>query len=102
MKLLTRTMICLFPVILILDGTGRAARGYAYTRHLLYGPVSPHDDPDDHFDLACLYAIPEVDIKAVILDQGANIGEAGPHSRCSNSTGSLAGRRPPRSGLPNL
>jgi len=30
----------------------------------------PHDDPDDHFDIACLYAIPEVDIKAVILDQG--------------------------------
>ena len=30
----------------------------------------PHDDPDDHFDLACMYAIPEFDIKAVILDQG--------------------------------
>lgn len=30
----------------------------------------PHDDPDDHFDIACLYAIPEIDIKAVILDQG--------------------------------
>jgi hypothetical protein len=30
----------------------------------------PHDDPDDHFDIACLYAIRDVDIKAVILDQG--------------------------------
>jgi hypothetical protein len=30
----------------------------------------PHDDPDDHFDMACLYAIPEIDIKAIILDQG--------------------------------
>ena len=30
----------------------------------------PHDDPDDHFDLACMYAIPEFDIKAIILDQG--------------------------------
>ena len=30
----------------------------------------PHDDPDDHFDIACLYAIQEIDIKAVILDQG--------------------------------
>jgi hypothetical protein len=30
----------------------------------------PHDDPDDHFDLATLYAIPELDIKGVVLDQG--------------------------------
>jgi len=30
----------------------------------------PHDDPDDHFDIACMYAIPEFDIKAIILDQG--------------------------------
>ena len=30
----------------------------------------PHDDPDDHFDLATLYAMPELDIKAVVLDQG--------------------------------
>ncbi|HUU29983.1 MAG TPA: nucleoside hydrolase [archaeon] len=31
----------------------------------------PHDDPDDHFDLATIYAIPELDLKAIILDQGA-------------------------------
>jgi hypothetical protein len=30
----------------------------------------PHDDPDDHFDLATLYAMPELDIRAVVLDQG--------------------------------
>ena len=30
----------------------------------------PHDDPDDHFDLATLYAMPELDIKGIILDQG--------------------------------
>lgn len=30
----------------------------------------PHDDPDDHFDLAALYAIPELHIKGVVLDQG--------------------------------
>ena len=30
----------------------------------------PHDDPDDHFDIACLYAIEEVEMKAIILDQG--------------------------------
>jgi hypothetical protein len=31
----------------------------------------PHDDPDDHYDLACLFALPEFDIKGIILDQGA-------------------------------
>jgi len=31
---------------------------------------APADDPDDYYDLACLYAIPEFDIRAVILDQG--------------------------------
>ncbi len=30
----------------------------------------PHDDPDDHFDLATLFMMPEVDIKIVVLDQG--------------------------------
>ena len=30
----------------------------------------PHDDPDDHFDLSSIYAITEIDIKAIILDQG--------------------------------
>ena len=30
----------------------------------------PHDDPDDHFDLATLYAMSELDIKAIVLDQG--------------------------------
>lgn len=30
----------------------------------------PHDDPDDHFDLATLFAIPEFDIRAVLLDLG--------------------------------
>ncbi len=30
----------------------------------------PHDDPDDHFDLATLYAITNIDLKAIILDQG--------------------------------
>lgn len=30
----------------------------------------PHDDPDDHYDLACLLAIAEFDIRGIILDQG--------------------------------
>ena len=30
----------------------------------------PHDDPDDHFDLAAIYAMPEFDLKGIVLDQG--------------------------------
>jgi len=32
----------------------------------------PHGDPDDHFDLATLFALPELDVKAILLDQGAH------------------------------
>ncbi|MHB8900720.1 MAG: nucleoside hydrolase [Thermoguttaceae bacterium] len=34
----------------------------------------PHDDPDDHYDLATLLALPEVDVKCVIIDM-VNIGQ---------------------------
>jgi hypothetical protein len=30
----------------------------------------PYDDPDDHFDLAVLYALEELDMRGIILDQG--------------------------------
>lgn len=30
----------------------------------------PHDDPDDHFDLATLMAIREIEVKALLLDLG--------------------------------
>ena len=30
----------------------------------------PHDDPDDHFDITSLYAMEELDIQGIVLDQG--------------------------------
>ena len=30
----------------------------------------PHEDPDDHFDLATLYATPGFDLRGIVLDQG--------------------------------
>ena len=30
----------------------------------------PPDDPDDHVDLATLFALPELEVRAIILDQG--------------------------------
>jgi hypothetical protein len=39
---------------------------------VIYGTdlFHPHVDPDDHFDLATLFALPELDVKAILLDQG--------------------------------
>lgn len=37
-----------------------------YSTDLLH----PYDDPDDHFDLATLLALPELDVRAIILDLG--------------------------------
>ena len=71
-----RYLLQLILIILLLPGTGSGASGPARRKTKI--PViyctdlfHPHDDPDDHFDLASLYAIPELEIKAVILDQGA-------------------------------
>jgi hypothetical protein len=32
--------------------------------------MHPHDDPDDHFDLACMFSMPEADLRAIVLDRG--------------------------------
>ena len=65
-----------FPAILCAVGGGWAAMS-APARAVPAVPViyctdlfHPHDDPDDHFDLATLYAMPELDIKGIVLDQG--------------------------------
>ncbi len=30
----------------------------------------PHDDPDDHYDLLTLFALPEFDIRGIVIDMG--------------------------------
>ena len=60
------------------DGTNRpSAVTSGPTRRRALLPVihctdllHPHGDPDDHFDLATLYAMAGIDLKAVVLDQG--------------------------------
>jgi len=37
----------------------------------------PIDDPDDHFDLATVYSLPEIDLRGIVLDQGAKLPAAG-------------------------
>ncbi len=51
----------------------------------------PHDDLDDHFDLACLYALEELDLKGIVLDQGLKQREK-PGSIPIQQLNSLTGR----------
>ena len=37
-----------------------------YSTDLLH----PHDDPDDHYDLATLFSLPEFDVRGIVLDLG--------------------------------
>jgi hypothetical protein len=55
--------------LLIPAGLARAA---APRTPVIYGTdlFHPHVDPDDHFDLATLFALPELEVKAILLDQG--------------------------------
>lgn len=63
---LKRTVPILFCFCFLSVYTACAAVPLIYCSDLFH----PHDDPDDHFDLACIYAIEEFDLKAIILDQG--------------------------------
>ncbi len=63
-------VVCLFSVPELLRAAP-APSPVIYSTDLMH----PHDDPDDHFDLACLFALPEVDLRAVILDNGASQAE---------------------------
>lgn len=72
----TRQLRCL-PVIALaalLTLRSEAADTKAESRvPLIYSTdlLHPHDDPDDHFDLATLFSLPELDVKAILLDLGA-------------------------------
>lgn len=60
----------------------------------------PHQDPDDHFDLATLFALPELDVKAIVIDMG-KAGEGRPGIPVVNQMLALTGREVPYAvGLP--
>ncbi len=52
----------------------------------------PHDDPDDHFDLATLFAMPELDVKGIIIDM-ANIHQQFPSQSAEKKPGIVALRQ---------
>jgi hypothetical protein len=64
-----------FGFLMLLTGMGNAQHlGASTTRQvpIVYGTdlFHPHDDPDDHLDLATLFAMREFDIRAILLDLG--------------------------------
>lgn len=65
---------CLGLIVAALLGPRLAAELPADEVPLIYCTdlFHPHDDPDDHFDLATIYALPEVQLLGIVLDQGAN------------------------------
>ncbi len=65
-RLLTATLITLAWCEATAVAADQASVPIIYTTDLYH----PHDDPDDHFDLATLFAIPEFDIRAIVIDTG--------------------------------
>ncbi len=59
--------LALFSLLLLGQEPPREERlPVLYCTDLLH----PHDDPDDHFDLATIYAMPELDLQGIVLDLG--------------------------------
>ena len=65
MRMLFRYLFC--GLLLLVAGLGSsAAVPVIYCSDLFH----PHEDPDDHFDLATIYSMAELDLKLIVLDQG--------------------------------
>ena len=45
----------------------------------------PHQDPDDHLDLATLFSMSEFDVKAILLDQGKKAGKSTRECTCKTN-----------------
>ncbi len=88
--------ICLGLIVAALLGANLPAESPAPTVPLIYCTdlFHPHDDPDDHFDLATIYALPEVQLLGIVLDQGAN-QEKRPGNIPVSQLDALTGRKVP-------
>ncbi len=66
MTLRPTCLLFTFCCLLCCAGAARGSVPVIYCTDLFH----PHDDPDDHFDLAVMFALPAVDLRAIVLDQG--------------------------------
>jgi hypothetical protein len=62
----------LLSVVVLLALAGASLKGAESKLPVLYSTdlLHPHDDPDDHYDLATLFSMPEFDIRGIVLDLG--------------------------------
>ena len=60
--------------VFYLDGCQQSQSGIPHRIPVIYSSdlYHPHQDPDDHFDLALLYSLEELDVKAFIFDVTAS------------------------------
>lgn len=90
---LLRVCVCL-AVLAGLTGVA-AAQGVPliYSSDLYH----PHGDPDDHFDLATLFSLPEIDLEGIVLDnaQGPRSQKASPGQIPVEQMLHLTGRKVP-------
>jgi hypothetical protein len=61
-----RNAFLLLAAALLVAGAADGAVPILYTTDLLH----PHADPDDHFDIATLFGMPEFDIRGFVFDLG--------------------------------
>ena len=73
----SRLSITITALLLLSSSTASSGRA-AEKIPLLYSTDlhHPHMDPDDHFDLATLFGLPEFDVRGIALDCGAHQQEA--------------------------
>ncbi|MBX7257193.1 MAG: nucleoside hydrolase [Candidatus Hydrogenedentes bacterium] len=83
-------LFLLFAVSQPVDGTPAPKTPIVYTTDLYH----PHDDPDDHYDLATLFAMPEFDIRAIVIDCGER-GKERPGIPAIKQMEKLTGRQVP-------
>ncbi len=72
-------------LLISLPVSSQAAVSVIYSTDLYH----PHDDPDDHYDLATLFALPELDVKCVIIDM-ANIHQKMSYQETGKKPGLVA------------
>jgi len=67
-----RIMLTILAALLALSNFGRAETAAVRPVPIVYCTdlLHPHSDPDDHFDLAMLFAMREFEVKAIMLDRG--------------------------------
>ncbi len=61
-----RTLVLLAAVMAFAAGELEAKTPLLYSTDLFH----PHDDPDDHYDLASLFALSDFDVRGIVLDLG--------------------------------